>query len=78
VDAEVFRFLPQLKKTEPQSRSDSVKTVREIFSTPSTSRVTIAFALCPWMVRELRQANKILRKASACFAAAELDRPFKK
>ena len=29
-------------------------------------------------VRELRQANEILRKASACFAAAELDRPFKK
>ena len=29
-------------------------------------------------VRELRQANEILRKASAYFAAAELDRPFKK
>ena len=28
--------------------------------------------------RELRQANKILRKASAYFAQAELDRPFKK
>lgn len=28
--------------------------------------------------RELRQANEILRKASAYFAAAELDRPFKK
>jgi transposase-like protein len=28
--------------------------------------------------RELRQANEILRKASAFFAAAELDRPFKK
>jgi transposase len=25
-------------------------------------------------VRELRQANEILRKASACFAMAELDR----
>ena len=25
-------------------------------------------------VRELRQANEILRKASACFAQAELDR----
>jgi transposase len=25
-------------------------------------------------VRELRQANEILRKASACFAVAELDR----
>jgi len=29
-------------------------------------------------VRELRQANEILRKASACFAIAELDRPFKR
>jgi transposase-like protein len=28
--------------------------------------------------RELRQANEILRKASACFAQAELDRPLKK
>jgi len=29
-------------------------------------------------VRELRQANEILRKASADFAQAELDRPFKR
>ena len=29
-------------------------------------------------VRELRQANEILRKASAYFAQAELDRPFRK
>lgn len=29
-------------------------------------------------VRELRQANEILRKASAYFAQAELDRPRKK
>ena len=28
--------------------------------------------------RELRQANEILRKASAYFAAAELDRPFRR
>ncbi len=28
--------------------------------------------------RELRQANEILRKASACFAQAEFDRPFKR
>jgi transposase-like protein len=28
--------------------------------------------------RELRQANEILRKASAYFALAELDRPFKR
>jgi len=28
--------------------------------------------------KELRQANEILRKASAYFAQAELDRPFKK
>ena len=28
--------------------------------------------------RELRQANEILKKASAYFAAAELDRPFRK
>ena len=28
-------------------------------------------------VRQLRQANEILRKASAYFAQAELDRPFK-
>jgi transposase-like protein len=29
-------------------------------------------------VRELRQANEFLRKASAYFAQAELDRPFRK
>ena len=29
-------------------------------------------------VRELRTANEILKKASAYFAAAELDRPFRK
>jgi len=29
-------------------------------------------------VRELKQANEILRKASAHFAQAQLDRPFKK
>jgi len=29
-------------------------------------------------MRELRQANEILRKASAYFAQAELDRPFKR
>jgi transposase len=29
-------------------------------------------------VRELGQANEILRKASAYFAQAELDRPFRK
>jgi transposase len=29
-------------------------------------------------IRELRQANEILRKASAYFAQAELDRPFKR
>lgn len=29
-------------------------------------------------VREPRQANEILRKASACFAQAELDRRFKR
>ena len=29
-------------------------------------------------VREIRQANEILRKASAYFAQAELDRPFRK
>jgi transposase-like protein len=28
--------------------------------------------------RELRQANEILHKASAYFAEAELDRPFRK
>ena len=28
--------------------------------------------------RELRQANEILRKASAFFAQAELDRPFRR
>jgi transposase-like protein len=29
-------------------------------------------------VRELRQANEILRKASAYFAQAQLDRPWKR
>ncbi len=29
-------------------------------------------------VRELRQANEILRKASAYFAQAELERPFRR
>lgn len=28
--------------------------------------------------RELRQANEILRKASACFTQEELDRPFRR
>lgn len=28
--------------------------------------------------KELRTANEILKKASACFAQAELDRPFRK
>lgn len=28
--------------------------------------------------RELRQSNEILRKVSACFAEAVLDRPFRK
>ena len=28
--------------------------------------------------RELRQANEILRKASACFTQAELDRSFRR
>ena len=28
--------------------------------------------------RDLRQANEILRKASAYFAQAELDRPFRR
>jgi len=28
--------------------------------------------------RQLRQANEILKKASAYFAQAELDRPFRK
>lgn len=28
--------------------------------------------------KELRQANEILKKASAYFAQAELDRPFRK
>ena len=32
----------------------------------------------PLTNRELRQANEILRKASAYFAQAELDRPFKR
>ena len=31
-----------------------------------------------WENRELRQANEILRKASAYFAQAELDHPFKR
>lgn len=31
-----------------------------------------------WENRELRQANEILRKASAYFAQAELDRPLKR
>ena len=30
------------------------------------------------VVRELRQANEVLKKASAYFAAAGLDRPFRK
>lgn len=31
----------------------------------------------PTKHRELRQANEILRKGSACFAEAELDSPLK-
>ena len=29
-------------------------------------------------IKELRTANEILKKASACFAQAELDRPFRR
>src|ERR1700744_156080 len=44
---------------------------------PTTSEMERITAL-EREVRELRQANKILRKAPAYFAVAELDRPFKK
>ncbi len=30
------------------------------------------------LFKELRTANEILKKASACFAQAELDRPFRR
>ncbi len=39
---------------------------------------TFSNALLEREVHELRQANEILRKASAYFAQAELDRPYKR
>ena len=44
----------------------------------STSQERERIKLLEREVRELRQANEILRKASAYFAQAELDRPFKR
>src|SRR5512142_2055180 len=46
---------------------------REGLNTPERER----FKALEREVRELRQANEILRKASAYFAQAELDRRFK-
>ena len=50
---------------------------RGLRSGPTTDEQTRMKAL-EREVRELRQANEILRKASAYFAQAELDRPFKR
>ena len=41
---------------------------------PPTERVEASLTALEREVRELRQANEILRKASAYFAQAELDR----
>ena len=47
-------------------------------------RAGVPTEMAEWMkalereVRELRQANEILRKASAYFAQAELDRPYRR
>ena len=48
--------------------------VREGLSTAEADRIKALER----EVRELRQVNEILRKASAYFAQAELDRPFKR
>ena len=47
---------------------------REGMTTPEKERIKALER----EVRELRQVNEILRKASAYFAQAELDRPFKR
>ena len=44
----------------------------------STSEERERIKLLEREVKELRQANEILRKPSAYFAQAELDRPFKR
>ena len=53
------------------------ETVSRVTQTPSNTESERIKAL-EREVRELRQANEILRKASAYFAQAELDRPLKR
>ena len=53
------------------------ETVSGVTQTPSNTESERIKAL-EREVRELRQANEILRKASAYFAQAELDRPLKR
>jgi transposase-like protein len=55
------------------------KAERDSGKRPGTpSDVTAKMKAMEREIRELRQANEILRKASAYFAMAELDRPFKR
>ena len=61
-----------LRRWVRQSERDSGK--REGVSTEERDRIKALER----EVRELRQANEILRKASAYFAQAELDRPLKR
>jgi len=61
-----------LRRWVRQSERDSGK--REGATTDEKERVKALER----EVRELRQANEILRKASAYFAQAELDRPLKR
>jgi transposase len=56
-------------------RQSDGKPAREVAAPPGDEEARIK--ALEQEVRELRQANEILRKASAYFARAELDRPFK-
>jgi transposase-like protein len=54
-----------------------VRQAAEAIATPSAAAERERIKALEREVRELRQANEILRKASAYFAQAELDRRFK-
>jgi transposase-like protein len=60
-----------MRQDAPQTRQNDTYQIAETVQTNGASSLEREN-------RELRQANEILRKASAYFAQAELDRPFKR
>jgi transposase len=64
----------------PQTLNDWVKKVEVDTGQCGgiTTEVAVKMKALERENRELKQANEILRKASAYFAQAELDRPFKR